>query len=224
MIALTLLILTGVYLGLFVLAGAKAETWSQRLMWWALLSMPVVFRYWDYPIVYYQHQRACQEEGGLRVHIQPEKSDRLRLDGDSFYEGSAKSILWKFWPRLTVVEATEDYHSQERTGYFTYTVDPTSTGAAKKDWKFIKSRVSASSTDLYVLTESDENNGKRKYKTVWRLTRNGQLYASWTSLNYVWALGLFAQPVGWRCFSPGDPVDGASGKYPHEELVKLILK
>ena len=222
MIGLTLWLLMGLYVSLFILAGKKSKTWKGRFIGWLLLLAPVAIYMWDYPVVYYQHQRDCKAEGGLRVLIQPEKADRVQLDGDSYNEGSAHFFLYGYSPKVVLVEATESLHGQKSTGYFAYTLDPQSvSGGRKLDYKFKKTPLTEPSGGLYVLSKHYEaDDSLRREKREWWLTRNGVLYAKWTAFRHYWNKIHYSDGVPeWRCHDEVRP-----GRIPEEVLIELLLK
>ena len=218
MLTLTLLFLIGLYVFLLFLALQVPKTPVVRLLAFGLLLAPVVYKGWDYPVLYFQHQLICKEQGGLKVLIQPEKVDRLRFEGELFVDNNAKSALLFFAPKLSSVEV-QTRNAPNRGEYVSYSIDPQTLGGAKQDVKFIQTIAPAPNDDVYVISKKHLSDGTHRHKTEWLLSRKGKLYAKWTSFNYVWGLPLFGSPIGWQCFDAT-----TSHQYPDEELIKLILK
>ena len=223
MIAITFLVLVVVYAGLLLLVGFKLKSWTARITAWLVLLSPPGYWLWTYQAIQYEHKQACARDGGLKVFIQPEKADRIQLDRDSFSDASAKGLLDYYSPRLVLVEASDgNFNGRgQRDGYFAYSPEPATTALPKKDWVFNKVPLDQPSSDMYVLTDSHQTDDGHRNKTITTLTRNGKLYASWVSLQYMWSTNGGA-PIGWRCFGAGSP-EGA-GQYPHRALTELILK
>lgn len=200
MIGLTLWALTALYLLLFILAGAKNDTWKERFRWWVILLIPLVFWLWDYPVIKYQHEQACKQDGGLRVLIQPEKTDLIQLDGNHYGYRYAEEFLEKHYPKLQVVEARET-SGPGTDRYFAYSVDPSSVGAGAKNYKYLKTSLRQPTPGLYLLTE--ENGLKATFsgfKNQTMLMRNGQLYAKWTTYQATWhGFSLIGGGTIWQC-------------------------
>lgn len=169
-------------------------------------------------MLYFQHQQVCREQGGLKIFVQPYKTDRLRLDGDGYSDHFAKSLLLRFPKNLMAVEV-KAASSRGKDEYFSYSIDPTTLGGAKKDVRFIRGKAQGSSDGIYLISRSELSDGAHRSKTEWKLTRNGKLYAKWTSFNYVWGGALFGSPIGWQCFDAT-----TSHKYADEELTKIVIK
>lgn len=229
MIVIPLLILATLYLALLIWVGYKLKSWPVRIA--VLLVMLSPFIYWvgSYQYVKYEHKAACARDGGLKVLIQPEKADRLRLDPDSFTSGgAAQDFLRMYSPGLKVVEAWDGtYRQQSITSvqtrdYFAYSIDPTATEVEKKDWKFnkfIKVPLAEPTPGLYVLSETAKIESNLTTTTS-KLVRNGQVYATWTMLHHYWTRNP-GMPIGWQCYEPSSPE--ASGKQPDDILIQLIL-
>lgn len=230
MIVIPLFILATLYLALLIWVGYKLKSWPARIT--VLLVMLSPFIYWvgSYQYVKYEHKAACAREGGLKVLIQPEKADRIRLDPDSFTSGgAAQDFLRMYSPRLTVVEAWDGtYRQQSITSvqtrdYFAYSIDPTATEAEKKDWKFNrfnKAPLVEPTPGLYVLSETAKIEDNVTTTTS-KLVRNGQVYATWTKLHHYWTRNP-GMPIGWQCFMAHSPE--SYGQYPQRVLTELILK
>ncbi len=217
MITISLLFISALYIALLVWVGRTLSGWLVRVPVLLVLLSPILYWVGTYQYVQYEHRRDCKLEGGLKVFIQPEKVDRLRLDALSGEERS-EFLLRNFYPRLAVVEAWDGhYTSAGKTGYFAYAPDPATITLPKKDWKFIKTPLSQPTPGLYVLGKADQLENEIE-KTTWTLSRNGQLYASWTMFYHYWSRNG-AMNIGWRCFYLDAQNKGAELLLP-----ELILK
>lgn len=106
MIALTLLFVTGIYLGLLVLALWKPEGWW-KAFWAAVVLSPVAYYTWDIPVGYYHFQKLCKAEAGLKIYVpNPAQAKRIRLDGHNFSGTDAEEFL-KVRPTLEQIEAKD---------------------------------------------------------------------------------------------------------------------
>lgn len=223
-------LLIGLLIVLFFWVGLKSNNWKDRFKGWLLLLLPVVIYMWDYPVVYYQHQRDCKTEGGLKVFIKPEKVDRIQLEGGSFDEVSAESLLQHFSPKLSLVEAVGDSHESIRDPhqYFAYSVSfipkdpPGIWGAYATPWKFNKIPLQKRSEGMYIISKRYEHDkSAHREKTEWLLMRNGKLYAKWTEFLHYWPGIHYPDAIPhWRCPDP----DTLPRRYADEELINLILK
>lgn len=218
MISLVLMVLFIFYIVLLFLAATTPKTWKARLLLVCLLLAPLIYKAWDYPVLYFQYQQVCREQGGLKIIVQPHKADRLRLDGNGYSDHFAKSLLLRFPKNLIAVEV-KNASSHEKDEYFSYSIDPATLGGAKQDVQFIKDKAQDSSDGVYLISRSESSDGAHRSKTEWKLTKNGKLYAKWTSFNYVWGFALFGSPIGWQCFDAT-----TSHKYADEELTKIVVK
>jgi hypothetical protein len=149
------------------------------------------------------------------------------LDPDSFSSGAyAQGLLRYYSPRLAVVEAWDGEYKQltptsaQTKDYYAYSIDPATTTLPKRDWKFVKAPLAEPTASLYMLSETAkiENN---LTTTTWKLERNGQLYATWTSFYHYWSKNP-GMPIGWQCFTSHSPE--SYEQYPHRVLTELILK
>lgn len=226
----------------FIVIGFKSKTWLARLLYWALLTLPVFWYCWDYFAIKREHERLCAAEGGLRVLIQPEKVDRVRLD-ESFMALSARSMLEVYYPRLQIVESKPG----ERRGtgnvtqhYVSYTAEPNprvglpmDKGPWSKEPKltYQESRVESPAANVFDISvhETSISHGTSKET---RLSKGGKAYAKysefvhwWTGIQYPDALPT------WRC--PKSPPRGEPNSppekwvyppYAEDALMELILK
>lgn len=222
MITIPLMVIAILYLVLLAWVGFKLKRWPTRIAVLLVMLSPLIYWVGSYQYVQYVHNRACAREGGLKVFIQPESSDRIRLDSDTLGSG-AESLLHKFSPQLAVVEAWDGkYNGQgKKTGYFAYSIDPATTAFPKKDWKFTKVPLAEPTAGLYVLSQEIDFKDPHKQSTKWELRRTGKLYASWTLLYYLWSTNS-AVPIGWQCFGPSSSEWQKSD--PPVSLVQMILK
>lgn len=230
MITIPLMILATLYLVLLVWVSHKLKSWSVRIA--VLLAMLSPFIYWvgSYQYAKYEHKQACAREGGLRVLIQPEKADRIRLNPNSFSSGgAAQDFLRRYSPRLTVVEAWDGNYKEltqtraQTKDYYAYSIDPTASALEKKDWKFnrfTKVPLAEPTVGLYVLSKTAKIESDLT-TTAWVLERNGQVYSTWTSFYHYWSRNG-GMPIGWQCFQAGSPE--AMDKDANQVLIELILK
>jgi hypothetical protein len=127
MIALALLLLLGIYLGLFVLAGLKTKTWAARVLSWFILLAPVLALTWDMPVGYQRYKALCAAEGGLRVYEKnPPLAKVIRLDAADFFAADARSLLAGY-PTMDSVETRDEHFSGARPrAYARYERNPQS--------------------------------------------------------------------------------------------------
>ena len=241
MIGLVLWLLIGLYVAAFILASKKIHAWKGRIAAWMLLLLPVAIYMWDYPVVYYRHQQACKAEGGLKILVQPEKTDRVQLDGayqsfadaEGVYKGSkgglryiyAEDLLSRFSPRLKLVEAVNNSRAVRgaRNDYSAYTIeprpldDPVQQNKTKID-TYIDTPLVNPTEGLYILSIMDESVWRGR-KEQWQLTRNGKLYATWTSFSHrVRTIPLINGGTRWNCYDIN-----STGKIGFEDLIILLL-
>lgn len=211
-------------LSLLVFVGIYAKSWKSRVIGGILLILPVPLYLvaTGYFTAYYQHVRDCKADGGLKVLIQPEKAEKVRLEGRNYDEGAAQNTLQKFHPHLKLVEAVE------ANSYYAYSVNfvpkdpPGVWGAFATPWKFNKVTLQGLESDIYVIyshrddTKSTKN---RITKYEWMLTRNGKTYAKFTRFIHKWSGIQYPDAASfWSC------PDSDSSSWPEDDLLKLILK
>lgn len=226
----------------FIVIGFKSKSWRARLSIWALLTLPVAWYCWDYFAIKREHERMCAAEGGLRVLIQPEKADRVRLD-TSFVALSPRSMLDVYYPRLQTVESK----SGKREGmsnlsqhYTAYSGEPnpraglpTDKGPWSKEPKltYQEARVESLDTNVYHISVHEMSILHGASRET-RLSKGGIVYAKysefvhwWTGIQYPDALPT------WRC--PKSPPRGEPNAppekwvyppYAEDALMELILK
>ncbi len=223
---------------LLVLVLTFTKSWKSRIIGWILLILPVPLYLLatGYFTAYYQHVRDCKADGGLKVFIQPEKveSIRLRLESGSSGESAAHSYLHKFYPHIKQVEALGEAIESilKPNQFYSYSVISTSTSDRssnwENEWKFNKTPLTAPSKDIYVISEhrddSGANNKVTKYE--WRLTRNNKLYAKVTDYSHMWRGIQYPDAIpSWNCADRDSPDYTSSAfAYPNENLLRLILK
>ena len=222
MLGLILLALIGAYISLFIVAGLVNKSWKKRGIWWAVILFPLVIWGWDYPVVYYEFVQQCRNEGGLKVFKQPEKVNRLRLEGE-VGEISAQYILREFSPRLLAVEVQSNHGNE----FLEFSVEKSSQKEFMHldGWIFRKVPLSNVDQNTYVLRAINDNSFNAPKPTrVIQLEKNGELYARWTSITYVWRKGIFGEPIGWDCFEPGSSEQKEYGMQAEYLLVSKLLK
>lgn len=107
MIGLGILILLGLYIGLFVLVWKKVETLPARIAISAFLLSPVIWKIADSSVGHYKFKQACAAEAGVKVYekdLQPAK--RLRFEGNNYFAVHAEGAL-QHYPSLQQVEAQD---------------------------------------------------------------------------------------------------------------------
>lgn len=215
----------------FIVIGVVGKTWKMRLLLWALLPLPAVWYCWDYFVIKHEHEQMCVAEGGLRVLIQPEKADRVRLVGDDYRRSNAEGLLESNFPQLQLIESMAEQVSNGRrmSYYLAYTATPNpreNLPMDKDPWKegkfiYSESRVEFLDPTIYEISvhESKIPHGIRKET---RLSKDGKVYAKysefvhwWTGIQYPDALPT------WRC--PDQRLPNTE-ILPYRPLVKLILK
>lgn len=212
------LVLLG-YPALYVLALVKNKTWKARTLWCALLSIPLVAYFWDYPLVKYRHDEACATDGGLKVFKKPDRMDRVLSKDRSI----ADSILYHFYPAIQAVEAgdgtTKDGVVRD---YFLYTVDPavaneSDASGQRRKLKLIKTPITPTAKDIYTLRHIHESRPQGR-KDRYLLERNGNVYAQWTEYEMTWnAGGVFRR--SWQCYTMT-----GTGRLQEENLIKLLVE
>lgn len=193
----------------FLVIAWKCDTWRQRLLLWALLPLPAVLYCWDYWVIKNEHAQMCAAEGGLKVLIQPENADRVRLVGSTFGL-SAQGILDKYYPNVKLVEAlTEERGSQGQRLqlYDAYTVAPNPKADTpwvkgfKKEYKFIfpAKRVEFLDPNMFEISVYDTKTAHRETK-VTTLSKGGKVYAKYTDFVHWWTGIQYPDALPtWRC-------------------------
>jgi hypothetical protein len=229
----------------FILIGVLSKTWKQRLLLWALLPLPALWYCKDYYVIKHEHEQMCAAEGGLRVLIQPEKADRVRLVGEGYRMLSAQALLEKYYPKLALVESKSgEWNSQGKkiTDYFAYAVEPNPKVGLPMDkdpWKepkliFSESKLDSLDPNMYEISEHEFNTPRSSRKET-RLSRNGKVYAKYTELVHWWSGIQYPDALPtWRCPAqkkspPKDDPNAPIDKWnyppsPKNALTELILK
>ncbi len=217
----------------FIVIGFKSKTWPARLLLWALLTLPVVWYCWDYFAIKREHERMCVAEGGLRILTQPEKADRVRLVGESYDNGDAKTLLWLFFPQLQVVQfisGERDGSRKKAQNYVAMTAEPnpragqqSMTHAADKEglYVFPESKVELPDVNIYEISVHESNISHGTSKET-RLSRGGRVYAKYTEFVHWWTGIQYPDALPtWRC--PDQRLSYTAILH-YEPLAKLILK
>ncbi len=217
----------------FIAIGIASKTWKTRLWLWALLPIPAVLYCWNYFVIKHEHEHMCAAEGGLRVVMQPEKADRIRLVGNNYDRGDAKTLISLYFPALQVVESMSVESSgngKEVRNYVAITAAPnpragqqSMTHAADKEgpYTFPESRGTSWDASIYEIREYEASipHGTRKET---RLSKGGELFAKYTEIVHWWTGIQYPDALPtWRCPDqrrPDTPI------LHYEPLVKLILK
>ena len=193
----------------FLVIAWRCETWKRRLLFWALLPLPAIWYCWDYYVIKIDHAQMCAAEGGLKVLIQPEKTDRARIFGEAS-EFSPKDILERFYPQVKVVEALTEKRDP-MTGrplqyYEAYTTAPNPkagqwiTGSPQEGkFLFPSTRVDVLDPSMFELSKA-ESSIAHGTKTELTLSKGGKVYAKHTTFVHWWAGIRYpdAAPT-WRC-------------------------
>lgn len=218
----------------FIVIGVKSKSWKMRFLLWALLPLPAVVYCWDYFVIEREHEQMCAAEGGLKVLIQPEKADRLRLVGEDYRSSNAMGLLEKNFPQLQLVESMtveQDRRGKKSQYYVAYTAEPNPragqqslTHAADKEGPYIYpgSRVASLDANVYEISvhESKISHGRSEET---RLSKDGKIYAKYTELVHWWTGIQYPDALPtWRCpdrrLQPDAPI------LTYEPLVNLIVK
>jgi hypothetical protein len=126
-ITLILILMLGSYLGLFVVAGVKTNSWTPRIILWFVLLAPPLALTWDIPVGYYRFKQLCAAEGGMREYeSNPPPAKVLRLDAEHFGESAARSLLSSY-PTLDAVETRDaNFSTAQPRAYARYERNPLS--------------------------------------------------------------------------------------------------
>lgn len=203
-------LLAALHLVAFVVIGFKADTWTKRLLLWALLPIPAVIYCSDYFLIERAHKQLCAAEGGLRVLSEPAKADRVRLVGDRYRTASAHASLEKSFPSLRVVEVMTEVRGSNGArlrDYVAHSASPNPKGGMPLDhapWKeptlvFSEQKVVSLDDSVYEISEHESTipHGTRKET---RLSRNGKVYAKYTEFVHWWTGIQYPDALPtWRC-------------------------
>lgn len=205
-----------VYFILFVVVGFIFRRWSARVFGWLILLSPLLYWMREFPVIQYRHEQFCKKDGGLRILIQPEKVDRIQLDGRYFDEHTAHSLLKELYPRLRYIEAPVD-NVLSNDQYYLYSIDEKNSDVTKKLFKFAKQPLEKPTPRLFILTKASEIQTDGGYRIQSSVIRTGQTFLTWTSYQYRWeSPGLPGiLPHEFRCFF---------GNYdPNQELINVLI-
>lgn len=198
MIAMTLIVLTALYVVLFLVVGFKTNRWATRLTGWGILLAPLIWKTWDIPVGYYRFQKLCEAEAGFKVFVpNPVPAKVIRLDSCSYSDLAAEEILKKRSAVVAVEAGDKKYSSYlcQPVAFAYYERNPEGGVIARLMDKVGKmngrgeTRVleSAQSNADYIFTENLDYPGDRISRQVQQLrSKEGTLIGSSTSLNYWW--------------------------------------
>lgn len=232
MIAMALILLTALYLALFLLVGFKVSRWATRLAGWGILLAPLIWKTWDIPVGYYRFQKLCEAEAGFKVFVpNPALAKIIRLDSYSYNADSAEEILQKR-PSVIAVEAKDRkfnylskpvafalYERESDGRIIPKLLDKVGTTPGRGDTRVLES---APSNADYIFTESLDYPGDRMSRQTQKLrSKDGTVIGSSVSLKYLWsnpAKTLFADSLHTsRC---GPPMAMSDREY--NQLLDLI--
>lgn len=201
-------ILVALYPVAFFIIWKGTDTWRWRFSLWALLAIPAIWYCLPYYQIKNEHAKMCAAVGGLKVLIQPEKVDKVRLVGDTF-ERRPKGILERYYPQVKVIEAmTESRGPNGRLldYYVAYTATPNPKAGqqekgqvAEGKFSYVTSKVEKLDPDMYEISklESEIPNGT---KTEITLSKSGVVYAKHTELVHWWTGIQYPDALPtWRC-------------------------
>jgi hypothetical protein len=227
----------------FVLIGVHSKNWPRRLLLWAMLPLPAIWYCWDYFETKRQHAQMCSEIAGMRILVQPERVDRVRLIGRGFAHGAA-GILETYYPRANIVEAVTEQRDDKGVpldSYVSYTAMPNPNMGSPTDKYptkepkalFTVTKIESLTAGVFEVSEQESNiaNG---IKTETCLVKDGRLYAIhttlvhwWTGIRYPDALPTWRCPDTNRPRSPTVDAGRTNSTYPDlalTQMLNLILK
>ena len=201
----------------FLVIAWKCNTWKLRFILWALLPLPAIWYCWDYYAIKNEHAQMCAAEGGLKVLIQPEKVDRVRIIGQ-ISEFSPQDMLERFYPQVKVVEALTEQRDPI-TGrpldyYEAYTTAPNPKAGqwikgSPQEGKFLfpSTRLEVLDPTLYELSKQ-ESKIAHGSKTELILSKGGKNYARHTTIVHWWTGIQYPDALPtWRCNGASRPKD-----------------
>ena len=223
----------------------RYDNWQYRFVLWGLVTVPAVVYCWDYFVIKLDHQRMCKAEAGLKVFIEPEKTDRVRFVDERNGKTQAEGTFQAYFPQARVVEAmTEERGPDGRrlSRFDTYTATPKTNPPMTVDpWKELPYEMTiallqSSDPMVYAINEQTTD-GKHFRREDVLLSKNGQLYARYTTFIHYWTGIRYPDTVPhWRCpdtNGPGEPPrdnpDAPQEKwirppFPDEAIQNLIFK
>ncbi len=201
-------ILVLAYPFLYIYIWKRIKNWSHRLILWGLLSIAAVAYCWDYFYIEREHERMCQAEGGLKVFIQPEKTDRVRYMWRGATKMDAEGVFNWYFPHARVVEImTENRSTDGRilNSFVAYTAVPKTEAPRPVEWykelPYVLNIQPLDQIDPNVYEISKKStSGKYYWRQDLLLTRNGQMYARYTTFEHYWTGIRYPDGVPrWRC-------------------------
>ncbi len=193
----------------FVFIARADITWTRRIFLWTAMLIPGTLYCWDYFAIQKEHERMCAEESGLRVYIQPEKMDRVRIVGDA-REFSPKYILEKYYSKVRIVEAltekTAPITGKPLQYYEAYTATPNPKAGQwvkgslqEEKYLFLSTRLEALDGNVYELSKR-EAKIPHGLRTELILSKGGKIYAQHNQISHWWAGIKYPDAVpSWLC-------------------------
>ena len=216
---LAVFICLGVFIVALVILIFLKNSFKNKLLIIFILFSPIIFYVLDYQFVYYQHEKDCKAEGGLKVWNEPVKSDRIliKVKNSTGYK-AAESHLKNFYPNLREVFVLNDW-GKDKGKYFVSRVISTTDDKYKRDWVFSHTEIELPSEPLYMVTKEESyNKSLYQHKQVWFLTKGDKTYATITNFDRFWPKIRYPDGVpGWSC----EPV---GNHFPSYYLTQLLLK
>lgn len=229
----------------FFVIWKRCDSWNRRFLLWALLPLPAIWYCWDYYAIRSEHAQMCAAEGGLKVLIQPEKVDRVRLVGRNSW-ASPIGTLEQYYPQVKVVEALtkkrDPITGKPLDYYEAYTTLPNPKAGQwivgspqERKFLFPSTRIEVLDPNTFELSEA-EAKVAHGTKTVMTLSKGGQVYAKHTTFVHWWTGVLYPDALPtWRCpdtnkkIPPEDEPNAPYEKWAYppfafEVLHDLILK
>lgn len=228
MLAITLMLLLGLYALLFVIVGIKTRLWKTRLIGWAVLLLPMILSVSDVPFNNYHFQKLCEEEAGFRVRVSNPAPARIIRLNTSSYTGET---LLRRRPSVQAVEAQDkkyDYISKpmafamyERAGDGTIVSRLIDKVGKTPKWNEMHVLESASSAADYIVSSTYDYPGEGMSRLHQELRhRDGTIIATSTSLEYMWRNPLTLFIPSHVVQSCGTPMASADQDY--ENFLDLI--
>ena len=129
------------------------------------------------------------------------------------------------YPQLKLVEVGDDYYNNDKRKtdykYHAVGVAKTTNDRYKRDWEFSQVDIPQFSEGMYLVSEHYEHDDAlHRSKTQWRLTKNGELYATITTFVHAWPKIQYPDATpAWSCEKVHQQF-----RYPYIDLIRLILK
>lgn len=121
MIGLGVLLIVAAYVALLIAAGVWTRNWGLRLLLWALLLAPFIYKTWDIPIGYWRFRSLCSSDGGVKIYVvNPAEAKRIRLEGARFGAPFAESIMRRRKSLSQVEAADRRYDFTKPVAYSLY--------------------------------------------------------------------------------------------------------